>query len=91
MLNMEQVHTIADELEKDGFSESSIQKLKSKHQDLHITIDEDDNIIETKPVIEKPEFNIYLVDTSDHCFSLTSDEQIATGIVIARIDEEDRV
>ena len=35
------------------------------------------------PFREYPKFNLYLVDGRDHCWHITGDPAIATGIVVA--------
>lgn len=35
------------------------------------------------PFREYPRFNLYLVDSADHCWRLTTDPARATGIVVA--------
>jgi hypothetical protein len=40
-----------------------------------------------KPYMEKDSFNIYLVDSRDHCASLTTDDANASGLVIAEVLE----
>ena len=40
------------------------------------------------PRLEGTGFNLYLVDGRQHCLRLTSDLQVATGIVLAAVLEE---
>lgn len=40
------------------------------------------------PVLARPGFKRYLVDGSDHCLTLTSDPEVAIGVVLAWMDEE---
>ena len=40
------------------------------------------------PVLERPGFNLYLVNGSEHCLSLTNDPELAIGVVLAWTDEE---
>lgn len=35
------------------------------------------------PVLETTEFNVYLVDTSEHCVRVTEDPARATGLILA--------
>ncbi|MEW7977741.1 MAG: DUF6129 family protein, partial [Candidatus Sedimenticola endophacoides] len=49
----------------------------------------DDDIPEMKPIREAEGFNLYLVDGSNHCLCFTPDMQIATGIVVAEIEEDE--
>ena len=48
----------------------------------------DDDLPNNTPIIEHKDFNIYLIDGREHCLCLTSDYDVATGIVIAEIIAE---
>jgi len=50
----------------------------------------DDDISNAKPVMSDKDFNVYLVDGREHCLCLTNDYDIATGVVLAEvIDDEE--
>ena len=36
-----------------------------------------------QPFLQYARFNVYLLDTSDHCFHLTLDPARATGVIVA--------
>lgn len=63
-------------------------KLREEFPDLHFTCCMDDDVVAAKPVYEHQEFNLYLIDSSNHCLSFTQELEIATGIVVAEIEEE---
>jgi hypothetical protein len=46
---------------------------------------DDDIMVNAKPVVERPRFNIYLVNSSDHCSVLSNDPEAASGIVLAEV------
>ena len=57
---------------------------------LTFTVCADDDIIGPRPVVEGQGYNLYLVDASSHCLSLTRDPESASGVVVAwTSDEED--
>jgi len=45
----------------------------------------DDDLPNNVPVIERKDFNLYLIDGREHCLCLTNDYEAATGIVVAEI------
>ena len=89
MIQADAVETIKTQLSKNGVDESTITKLREKWPDIYFTYCSDDDIHTGKPVEEAEKFNIYLVDSSDHCLCLTNDLDSATGLVIAEIYDED--
>ena len=40
-------------------------------------------------VLESKAFNVYLIDGREHCLCLTNDFDVATGIVLAEVIEDD--
>jgi hypothetical protein len=41
------------------------------------------------PVIENPKFNLYLIDGRGHCLTMTNNHEVATGIVVAEVIEDE--
>lgn len=41
-----------------------------------------------RPVLERPGFNLYLINGSKHCLNLTTDPDVAIGVVIAWTEAE---
>jgi hypothetical protein len=73
-----------------GANESGLAVLKQSFPHLHFTLCSDDDIINGKPIYKNPLFNMYLVNTSQHCAVLTNDADHASGVVIAwRTEDED--
>ena len=90
MLRPEQTDAIANHVLSEGLSEETLAVLRQSHPDIHFTYCMDDDINVGKPVLEKEGFNIYLVDGREHCLCLTNDFDVATGVVLAEvIDDED--
>ena len=44
--------------------------------------DDSDMDVET-PVLETPKFNVYLIDTSEHCARIIQDPGKASGLIVA--------
>ena len=70
-----------------ALSESMLPGLREQFPGIHFTYCLDDDIIGARPVLQHERFNLYLVDTSSHCFTFTADAALATGIVVAEIDD----
>ena len=51
---------------------------------------EDDIPPRLPPSLSAPGFDLYLMDTREHCIVLTTDAAVASGVVIAwRVEEDD--
>jgi hypothetical protein len=88
MITKEQVNEIVAKVETLGVDESTISELRQQYQSIHFTYCMDDDLPNNVPVVEKEAFNIYLIDGREHCLCLTSDYDIATGLVVAEIIPE---
>jgi len=88
MIEPEIIEQIAKFIEKQQLNEATLTELRQTYPSIHFTYCSDDDIHSARPAIERAEFNIYLVDTSGHCFTLTSDFDKATGIVLAEVVAE---
>jgi len=70
-------------------NEESLVTLKQAWPDLRFTLCNDDDMPARLPAALKRErFNLYLVNGSEHCLSLTDDPLHAIGVVLAEVDEE---
>lgn len=66
------------------------QDLRSAFPGRHLSVcNEDDIPPRLNPAAENAICLIYYVATGDHCLSLTSDAEAATGIVVALRGEDD--
>ncbi len=69
--------------------EALLADLRQVWPGLHITLCSDDDVpARLPPALERPGFNLYLVNGSEHCLSLTNDPAVAVGVVLAWADED---
>lgn len=85
MITTNQVNAIAAEIEALGVDETTVSVLRQQYQSIHFTYCMDDDLPNNTPVIERKDFNLYLVDGREHCLCLTNDYDVATGIVVAEV------
>jgi len=89
MIAVETVEQIKSALDSMGLHEGTVSQLRQQWPEIHFTYCSEDDIHSGRPVQESKEFNLYLVDSSEHCLCLTSDYDTATGLVVAeRYDDE---
>jgi hypothetical protein len=63
--------------------------LRKRWPDIHLTLCGDDDVpARLAPVLECPGFNMYLVNGSEHCLTLTNDPELAIGVVLAWVGED---
>ena len=89
MITLESTQKIADEVKSKGLGYDTVAALRQSYPDIHFTYCMDDDITNGEPVLESDAFNVYLVDGREHCLCLTNDFDIATGIVLAEVIEDD--
>lgn len=91
MLEETRVTSISEQVKAHDFiDEGVVTSLREAYPDIHFTYCLDDDIVTGKPVLTEEKFNVYLVDGREHCLCLTNDYDVATGLVIAEIiDDED--
>ena len=89
MVSMENAREIADEVKHKGLDYDTVATLRQSYPDIHFTYCMDDDITNGKPVLEADAFNVYLVDGREHCLCLTNDFDVATGIVLAEVIDDD--
>ncbi|MBF0219258.1 MAG: hypothetical protein HQL49_06990 [Gammaproteobacteria bacterium] len=65
--------------------ESQLCELRQIYPGLHFTYCQDDDVVAMKPCYQHPQFNLYLVDSRQHCLTLTDDPMIASGVVVAEL------
>lgn len=86
MINHMLLCNVIQQAEQGELDEALLGNLRSAHPGVHFTLCLDDDItVNAKPVAERPGFNIYLVNSSDHCSTLTNDPDRASGIVLAQL------
>ena len=64
-------------------------ELRGAFPGLSFTVCADDDIIGSRPVLEGAGFNLYLVEGSSHCLSLTRDPESAAGVVVAWTSDDE--
>ena len=70
-------------LEGDGSAAERIASLRKSLPGVSLTrCDASDMDAET-PVLETAGFDVYLIDTSEHCVRITTQPEAATGLIVA--------
>lgn len=88
MISPEALNAVAVWLQRRSGEAGMEQDLRVAFPDLHFTFCVDDDVIADKPASELPGFNLYLVDSSNHCLRLTTDPEAASGLVVAELVDE---
>jgi hypothetical protein len=84
---LDQITTI---LERAGLTAESVAALRDALPDLHFTHCLDDDIgAGITPVRETGAFNLYLITKAEHCITFTPSQELATGLVLAEVTEDD--
>ncbi len=89
MISEEQLDRIAAMAETEPLSEEVVAKLRGRFEGIHFTYCMDDDVCEVQPVREARGFNLYLIDGREHCLAFTRDSDIATGVVIAEVMDDE--
>jgi hypothetical protein len=84
-LNAQQIDEVVAFIENQGLSDETVLQLRQRYSGCHFTYCMDDDVHFSKAYIERPGFNVYLVDSRQHCSELTTDTGTASGIVLAEI------
>ncbi|MET0065357.1 MAG: DUF6129 family protein [Candidatus Thiodiazotropha sp.] len=87
MISTDQLEQIGAFTQTHAPSEATLALLREKYPDIHFTYCMDDDVVAARPVHESDTFNLYLIDSRNHCLGFTQDPEIATGVVVAEIDE----
>ena len=90
MISMKIVNDVISKVEASYLGEAVVQELRTAYPDVRFTLcSYDDIAVNAKPVIERSDFNVYFVDSREHCACLTNNGDIATGIVLAEKYDDD--
>ncbi|WP_027854787.1 DUF6129 family protein [Marinobacterium litorale] len=90
MITEDVLNEICDFASSQVIGEELVAELRIKYPDYHFTWCFDDDIGATaKPWAERPTFNLYLVNSADHCSKLSNDPGSASGIVVAEVIADD--
>ncbi len=67
-----------------------IRDLRGAFEGVHFSVCSDDDMPSRMPwVAENPLCRLYYVKSSDHCLSLTTDADSATGLVVALVARDE--
>ncbi len=86
-LNREQIDEVVAFVEANGLSDSTVSLLRARFAGCHFTYCMDDDVHFSKAYAQRPQFNVYLVDSRQHCSELTTESECASGIVLAEVFE----
>ena len=89
MIDVETLDRISAMAQARTLDESSVQALRAAWPGMHFSYCMDDEICGVDPVRELVGIKLYLVDGREHCLSLTSDPDVATGLVLAEVEMDD--
>jgi hypothetical protein len=62
---------------------AAIERIRREFPGLRLTSCELSDVGMAEPFRQFPRYNLYLVDTSEHCWQLTTDLSRASGLVVA--------
>ncbi len=88
MITEQTVIAIADRLDGASLDATITQRLRAEFPGIHFTYCMDDDVTSCKPVLERQGFNLYLIDSRDHCLAFTRQYPLATGVVVAEVIED---
>lgn len=89
MISEADITNVVDFVKAQGLSEEVISQLRAQYDGYHFTYCIDDDMEAYTPALEESGFNIYFVNSSDHCSKLTIDPTNASGFVIAEVLDDD--
>lgn len=88
MITQSEIDRIAAFAQANGPEEITVSAMRKSWPDYHFTWCEDDDISAAQPVRSFDGFNLYLAAGAGGCIGFTGDANRATGIVIARIEQD---
>ncbi len=83
MITAEQLEAVTQQVERLGASEETLAQLRRDFSGIHFTYCQDEDIGVAHPVVTRTGFNLYLIDSRNHCLAFTREAEYATGIVMA--------
>jgi hypothetical protein len=85
-LDQAMIDAIVDQLDLHGLDPDLLSEFRQSYSGVHFTYCMDDDVsVNAKPLISRPHYNIYLVNSSQHCSVLSNDLEAASGMVIAEV------
>lgn len=91
MIESEQVTEIADWLSQQPLNQDTIQTLRQRYPQMHFSYCMDDDVGAVEPIHQHSAFNLYLLDSSQHCLTFTQNLSAASGLLVAEVIDEDEV
>ncbi|MFC3608351.1 DUF6129 family protein [Stutzerimonas tarimensis] len=89
MINQAQLDEVIRTVEQASLDETLLTRLRAAYPGVHFNTCMDDDVsVNAKPYAERAGFNVYLVNSANHCSTLTNDPDIASGVVLAEIIED---
>jgi hypothetical protein len=85
MIELEKLDQVFALVDEQGLSEQTIALLRQQFAGCHFTWCMDDDVIYPKAYAERPGYKVYLVDSRDHCSTLTYEPTVASGVVLAEV------
>ena len=89
MITPERLDAIIAAVEKYGLADANLTFLRGEFPDLHFTWCMDDDVCGPRPAATGKGFQVYLVDSSNHCLVFTPSLEAASGVVIAELGEDE--
>ncbi|MBL4832602.1 MAG: hypothetical protein JKY26_01400 [Pseudomonas sp.] len=89
MISEADIQSMSEFIRQQGLTEQALAELRQRYQGIHMTWAMDDDISGATPFSEGSDFNVYLVDSSEHCSKLTSNPAQASGLVFAECYGDD--
>ncbi len=89
MISQQDIDTVINRVHENGLSEELISTLRGEFNDYHFTYCIDDDMEAYKAAIECEGFNIYFVNSAEHCSKLTTDPTNASGFVLSEVIDDD--
>lgn len=89
MIDVGTIDRVAAIALEQGLDEGTVQGLRAAWPGVHFSYCMDDDICGVEPVRELQGLKLYLVNGREHCLSLTSNPEIATGMLLAEVDVDD--
>lgn len=90
MITQQVLSEICDQVRGQEIGETLLQGLRKAYPEIHFSWCFDDDIGATAKAYSEDEgFNLYLVNSSDHCSKLSNDPDGASGVVLAEVLDDD--
>ena len=83
MITQDQLNRIVRQIDIQVNAKIAVAQLRINFPEIHFTYCMDDDVVAAAPVYEDAAFNLYLIDSRNHCLCFTQDMAVATGVVLA--------